>query len=72
MFWIGVSPEDEGVCDMGYFVQNLFWVLAVVKAVEEDGEVCVGNGEMFTCGLNEVGFMKVDGVDAKDVRGEVV
>ncbi len=57
---------------MGYFVQNLFWVLAVVKAVEEDGKVHLFDWKVFACGLNEVGFMKVDGVDAKDVRGEVV
>ena len=44
----------------------------MVKAVEEDGKVHLFDWKVFACGLNEVGFMKVDGVDAKDVRGEVV
>ena len=71
-FWMGVRQKNDGVCDVGDFIQNLFWVLAVVKAVEEDGKVCVGDGEMFACGLDEVGFVEIDGVDAKDVGGEVV
>ena len=71
-FWMGVRQKNDGVCDVGDFIQNLFWVLAVVKAVEEDGEVCVGDGEMFACGLDEVGFVEIDAVDAKDLRSEVV
>ena len=44
----------------------------MVKAVEEDGKVHLFDWKVFTCGLDEVGFVEIDGVDAKDVRGEVV
>ena len=44
----------------------------MVKAVEEDGKVHLFDWKVFTCGLDEVGFVEVDAVDAKDVGSKVV
>ena len=44
----------------------------MIEAVAEDSKVCVGDGKMFCCGAEEVGFVEVDCVNAEDVGGEVV
>ena len=44
----------------------------MIEAVAEDSKVCMGDGEMFCCSAEEVGFVEVDAVDTEDVGGEVV
>ena len=44
----------------------------MIEAVAEDSKVCVGDGKMFCCGAEEVGFVEVDAVDAEDVGSKVV